>query len=1545
VEHNGWSQREQLAYLKAALVDEAGQVLWDYGPEVTGSLSTLEKLLKERFGGIKRADKFRLELRNRRRKTGETLESLHSDIRRLTVLAHPNLDPKAREVLACDYFVQSIAEPKLVLKIREANPSTLDEALHAALREELWLKEAAGYERVEENQPQRKHVRELTEVQADEKSACIDKFFAQLNRTFDRMQKLQLGAPETVKLGPAKGTNTVVEDDSASKGETVQVDKPHTGGQVSSQPLRRQPRRPIVCWNCGTTGHTSTQCSAPPKNPTQPAANVTRNQGVHARYSETYLPVTVRGHTVTCLLDTGSDVTLTTYDLVRRHRMLIQESDLKEIKAANGSPIIIEGEAVLPLMIAGRRVDTRAYVTKDLTDTILGIDWLRTHDCEWDFVHSRFRLGNTWTNLMSPPERACRRVYVSCDTVLQPQQQTLVPARTTISRPRESPTISIVESGQIKPGVYVGRTLLQPQLHGNKVCVANTSKQPVLLPEDTFLGSVQPATVVDATVEPTEQTVSSEDSVVPKLMDGLPDELTAEQRAAVRNLLRRYEDIFSKNEFDIGRTHLAEYHIDTGSHRPIRQPLRRHPFAHQQAIDENVESMLKAGIVEPAASPWASNVVLVSKKDGSLRFCVDYRPINAITYKDSYPLPRIDNCLDALSGSSWFCTLDLRSGYHNIPVAESDRDKTAFITRKGCWRFTVMPFGLTCAPSVFQRLMDLVLSGLSYEMCLVYLDDIVIFGKTFEEELSRLEQVFNRLRLARLKLKPSKCRLFQRKVGFLGHVVSEAGIEVQSEKVEVVEKWPQPRNLHDVRAFLGLCGYYRRFVADFSNIAAPLYDLTKKNMRFSWGDPQEAAFKKLKELLITAPILAMPTSEGEYILDTDASDIGLGAVLSQSQDGVERVIAYASRTLQKPEKNYETTRKELLAIVFALKHFRQYLLGRPFVTRGDHSALSWLRRTPEPLHPLARWLTLIEQYDYKVVHRPGHKHSNADGLSRRREPDSADECMAITTETTPKHVPNDDTNESPADEAAGHVEPSPEQFGHWNKEQLTVAQQEDIEIGPIVRMRLISEEQPSIETLLTESEATKVYWSQWDRLIAKDGLLYRKQSGKAGKPDSLQLLVPRQLREEGLQLCHTGMTDGHMDIRRTMDQVQRRLYWLTWRGDTARYCRRCPECNSYHRGRLPRSAPLQPIIAGAPFERLSIDLTGPHCKSDRGHIWILTCTDPYTKWVEAFPLRNKEAETVAKVLVEQVICRFGCPISMLSDRGKEVDGKIMTEVCKLLNIDKLRTTSYKPSTNAAIERFHRTLNAMLGKVISSHQRDWDTHLPFVMAAYRASCHETTGYSPNYLTFGRENRMPFDLIYPRPDEEQSESYDAYVTRMDEKLREAYRLVSEHLGHAALRNKKYYDLRVKPLRFNVGDWVYYYNPRHFKGQQDKWSRKYNGPLLVTKVFPPVNVQLQRTKNSKPFVTHIDKVKPFYGDTPKSWLETETTQQNSKSDETVDVAAPTEQQKVIATPNVVSQPPRTSKRQTQQKLPEQHVYDADETAMARPKRQIHMPARYRD
>jgi len=347
---------------------------------------------------------------------------------------------------------------------------------------------------------------------------------------------------------------------------------------------------------------------------------------------------------------------------------------------------------------------------------------------------------------------------------------------------------------------------------------------------------------------------------------------------------------FSRSEYDLGLTDLMEHSIDTGNNKPVKQALRRHPVAYLPLIDKHVDEMLQHGIIKSVpGSEWVSNVVLVRKSDGSLRFCLDYRNLNANTLKSNYPLPRIDTCLESLGGNKYFSTCDMRSAYYQVRVKESDVPKTCFVTRKGVFAFNVLSFGLVNAPSTFQRLVDLTLSGLTWEICLAFLDDVVIFSRNFKEHIERLELVFDRLRRAHLKLKPTKCRVFQTKVKFLGSVVSEAGIEPDPDKVDAVVSWPRPSNVTEVRAFVALASYYRRHIEHFAEIARPLHMLTRKNTRFFWTEDQEQAFLELKRRLTSAPLLAMPIDGGEYLLDVDAAQNSLGgrsaAVAGRSAQG------------------------------------------------------------------------------------------------------------------------------------------------------------------------------------------------------------------------------------------------------------------------------------------------------------------------------------------------------------------------------------------------------------------------------------------------------------------------------------------------------------------------------------------------------------------------------------------------------------------------------------------------------------------------------------
>lgn len=452
------------------------------------------------------------------------------------------------------------------------------------------------------------------------------------------------------------------------------------------------------------------------------------------------------------------------------------------------------------------------------------------------------------------------------------------------------------------------------------------------------------------------------------------------------DLLLEYQDAFSKNDLDLGLTHVSEHIIDTGDAKPIKLPPRRVPIAYAEAELQTINDMEKQGIIRKSNSPWASPLNLVLKKNGKIRPCVDYRRVNDVTINDAFPLPRIQDCLDAVSGATIFSTFDLTSGYHQVPVRESDIPKTAFITKYGLWEFLTMPMGMKGSAQTFQRTLQMILNGLQWQTCLIYLDDIIVFGSNFQEHLNRVKEVLERIRKAGLKLKPNKCQLFQKEVSFLGHVINKNGITPNPDNIAKIIDWPIPKTPTEVRQIIGMVSYYRKFIKDFASIVRPLVNLTKKDITFNWTTDCQDAFQKIKELLTGPEIMSFPIMEGEFVLDTDASNYSIGAVLSQVQDGQEKVIAYASRALNKAEINYCVTDKELLAVRYFVEYFRQYLLGRRFKIRTDHQALVWLFKIKEPKGRIARWIEILSSYDFSIEYRPGNKHGNADALSRCPNP-------------------------------------------------------------------------------------------------------------------------------------------------------------------------------------------------------------------------------------------------------------------------------------------------------------------------------------------------------------------------------------------------------------------------------------------------------------------------------------------------------------------------------------------------------------------------------
>ena len=517
-------------------------------------------------------------------------------------------------------------------------------------------------------------------------------------------------------------------------------------------------------------------------------------------------------------------------------------------------------------------------------------------------------------------------------------------------------------------------SVIQNQEYAHEDGNTNSIRRIQVKPDDEFKEGIKAFPKADPNDVPDHLKSLFEDSMQGKTMH---------EKQVVASLLIRFQDSFSRHEWDLGLTHLTEHPINTGEAVPVKQRPRRVPLAYAGEEKKAIEDLLQKGVIQKSTSPWASPIVLVRKKSGAVRPCVDYRRVNSLVKPDGFPLPRIQDCLDAVAGSSLFSSFDLTSGYFQIPLKKEDIPKSAFCCKFGHFEMTRMPFGLNNASGTFQRTMELALQGLQWVTCLVYIDDIIVFGENFDQHISRVSEVLERITQAGMKLKPEKCKLLQTEVVFLGHIVSKNGVMPDPTNIAKIVQWPTPQTAKQVKQFVATGSYYRRFVKDFAKTARPLVNLTKKGAEFKWTEACEEAFCQIKKALISPEVMGYPLNEGgEFLLDVDASGEGIGGVLQQKQDGRERVIAYASRALNKAERNYCITEKELLAVVFFVQYFRQYLLGRKFTVRTDNQALVWLFRLKDPNGKIARWIEILAAYDFNIEYRAGSQQGHCDALSR-----------------------------------------------------------------------------------------------------------------------------------------------------------------------------------------------------------------------------------------------------------------------------------------------------------------------------------------------------------------------------------------------------------------------------------------------------------------------------------------------------------------------------------------------------------------------------------
>jgi hypothetical protein len=892
--------------------------------------------------------------------------------------------------------------------------------------------------------------------------------------------------------------------------------------------------------------------------------------------------------------------------------------------------------------------------------------------------------------------------------------------------------------------------------------------------------------------------------------------LTELQDKDLNSLLGKFPEVFSET---LGCTDLV-----TCKFKVPGDPISQKPYPttpkKREIMKQHIDEMLKLGIIVPSQSEWTSPVTMVTRDKIDYRFTIDYRKINLRIRSDPYPMPRMDALLHNLGQASFLTVLDLKKGYWQIAVDPQCMDYLAFSCEYGKFAPVKMPFGIKLGPSIFQRLVNKILGHARGIFADAYLDDIIIYSRTWEEHLEHVGYVLEQLRKANLTLNSKKCSFGKTTLKYLGFIVGPNGIEMDKEKISALTEYPRPRNVKEVRRFLGLCGWYRHFIDHFADVALPLNKLLRNATSFKWSEEQVAAFEKLKSLIANATTLAYPDFSKRFVVRTDASDEGLSAVLSQDYNGVDRPISFASRTLSAQEKHYFAQEKECCAILFGLKRFEPYIDGQEFDLQTDNQALIWLNSMRDVNSKFMRWSLRIQDFQPVITHIAGTKNVVADALSRAvvGKSEDVDENREIM-------------------------------YPPINRSNISLL----ITLTNNITLDTLRDEQKK------DRESQALLTDLGDEFTAENGIIY-----KIGRYGGRIPFIPINIRGQVLAYFHDRPESGHMGFRKTLGRLVRRVFWFGMQEDIYKYISSCPLCQACKNPNVKPAGVMKSVQTRGPWDMLAVDLMGPLPTTPRGNTQLLVVVDHFSKWVELFPIRKATAFAVAQKLENEVFCRWGAPSSLLSDNGKQFVASLTRKMCKNWGVRQKFTSFYHPQCNIT-ERVNKNIVAIIRTYVDRKHAKWDEFLPQVGMALRTAVSDTTGYSPAMLNFGREMKTLFDRRLEPDSEEEFESRIEYKNALIDKLEAVYVCARQNMEKAQAQQSKYYNLKHRKVTYKEGDLVCLRT--HIQSDKlgkvmKKLAYKWEGPFVISKVCSPLTYSLIRKDTNEDVGTHsVKNLKKFY------------------------------------------------------------------------------------
>mgnify|MGYP003312821645 CR=1 FL=1 len=931
-------------------------------------------------------------------------------------------------------------------------------------------------------------------------------------------------------------------------------------------------------------------------------------------------------------------------------------------------------------------------------------------------------------------------------------------------------------------------------------------------------------------------------------------------KAQLLEIIKNYQHVFADPESEVGETDLVEFDIEVKpGTQPYRSKVRPLNPTMRESLRKQLDDWTKEDVIEPSNSPWASALVPALKKDGKIRWAIDYRRLNDVTIADSYPLPSISENLEKLQGSKVFTALDAASAYHSIRVKEHCRPYLAFTTPYGLYQMKRMPFGPRNAPATYARFIELALQKLRSPYIICYLDDIIVHTRDLEHHLEEVRKTLEMHMEAGIKLRASKCEFFKEDINYLGFRITPKGIRMRDDYIERIVNWPQPTTVKALNTYLGFIGYYRSFIPKFAKWTKDM-NSQRKSLKLHWTEKMDQNFYKLREAFRSSPIRAYPQYDTDepFRLTLDFSKDNLAAILSQKQEGRERLIAASGRNCTPYERNYGSTKGELAALIYGLRCYEHILRFKEFEVYTDASALKYLKNIKKPRGIWFRWLQEACSFQMKVFHKPGRLNTNADSFSRCGHLPPASEDDVKEQEEYIECVGSISNGKITINALEQENDGSEILDGEVVKE----SQRED-RVLKQVRDWLTTGHQPTKEELRGQDEETQAYAQILGALHDDEGtLVYRYRSTKGDLQQEMRrILIPERLRQTVFYHVHRHLSAGHFGQEATVCRAVPRFFWPGMSSYLKAQVRSCADCITKIKKCNQRDTVHYPQKSGYPGERLSIDLVGPlpETATVEKNRYIMTVQCMFSKFVQCFPLPNKEAETCANVLIERFICNYGCPAEIHTDRGGEFHNRLWRDLLDRLEIKKTTTPPYNPSSNP-VERFHRTLNQIFTTYLRRDDPNWYKYLPMATLAYNTKRHNTTLVTPYEAWFGRKCKLPIDLILPTP-QRRYETVQESVRETMGRFGAMYDYMRRN--HSAMfdRNAKLYTGNLD--NFKDGDIVWYFATMKVPGKPKKITDNWIGPFKVVGRVAPVLIRVKPADYEGPEkLVHVTRLRPYVG-----------------------------------------------------------------------------------